>query len=527
MKKLLFFVFFFCCIIVNAQSHYPEIGDHIQFYPVNEEVKSTYHGFDCFYDPNLAVKNDKFVAKAKFRFMVNNEGLTPFDEIEGHTFAVNDIKHPKLQLDYLGLTNNGNAVFLMSLTREDGKHLVMRIPFNTEKNLSKLTASMCHTYNPYGDSSMLTDKAIIIPFIKVDELQWIAESLCNKPLAYFPHCKNKDFENKAIKSFVYYTNLITDSPFGGGFDNGDYFEASGIEFINIKSFLFKQPFLNCSYYNKKCILPIRRFYDGGLKFKDYNDFSILLLFDNSESYFQYFIKEKGAEYTIKRHKGKYVYYGYGKEYPNDSYISIVKSFSKDGQHVFALDGTYLLKPGKYKCKNFDYDNSLGIYAILEDENNCLFRIPLKYPYPQRFGSAYIDFSDAFLSEYEAQQEIAKRNKIEQDRIATYERLKKNYGLILADELIKLRPDILESFDKNAKKWGKNTAYSILHKEVHIGWSQEKCRASWGEPTHINRSTGSWGIHEQWVYRYEYPATGMAPDTKYLYFENGKLSSYDD
>ena len=38
----------------------------------------------------------------------------------------------------------------------------------------------------------------------------------------------------------------------------------------------------------------------------------------------------------------------------------------------------------------------------------------------------------------------------------------------------------------------------------------------GSPNDINKSTGSWGVHEQWVYR-----------NKYLYFENGKLTSWQE
>jgi hypothetical protein len=40
------------------------------------------------------------------------------------------------------------------------------------------------------------------------------------------------------------------------------------------------------------------------------------------------------------------------------------------------------------------------------------------------------------------------------------------------------------------------------------------QTSWGKPESINRSTGSWGVHEQWVYG----------GRNYLYFENGKLAS---
>ena len=40
--------------------------------------------------------------------------------------------------------------------------------------------------------------------------------------------------------------------------------------------------------------------------------------------------------------------------------------------------------------------------------------------------------------------------------------------------------------------------------------------SLGKPDDINRTVGSWGVNEQWVY-----------GRNYYYFENGKLTSYQD
>lgn len=45
--------------------------------------------------------------------------------------------------------------------------------------------------------------------------------------------------------------------------------------------------------------------------------------------------------------------------------------------------------------------------------------------------------------------------------------------------------------------------------------------SWGVPHDTNRSVGSWGIHEQWIYK-----KGKY-DSYYLYFENGKLTSWQE
>jgi hypothetical protein len=54
------------------------------------------------------------------------------------------------------------------------------------------------------------------------------------------------------------------------------------------------------------------------------------------------------------------------------------------------------------------------------------------------------------------------------------------------------------------------------KEITLGMTKEQVIASWGSPKDKNRSVGSWGVHEQWVYH-----------STYLYFENGILTSYQD
>jgi hypothetical protein len=47
-------------------------------------------------------------------------------------------------------------------------------------------------------------------------------------------------------------------------------------------------------------------------------------------------------------------------------------------------------------------------------------------------------------------------------------------------------------------------------------TKEMAIISRGYPKDKNRSVGSWGTHEQWVY-----------DDEYLYFENGYLRSWQD
>ncbi len=69
-----------------------------------------------------------------------------------------------------------------------------------------------------------------------------------------------------------------------------------------------------------------------------------------------------------------------------------------------------------------------------------------------------------------------------------------------------------------KKYGGINAKKIMKNQYWIGMTDSMARESLGRPNDINKSTGSWGVHEQWVY-----------DTKdlYLYFENGKLTSFQN
>lgn len=51
--------------------------------------------------------------------------------------------------------------------------------------------------------------------------------------------------------------------------------------------------------------------------------------------------------------------------------------------------------------------------------------------------------------------------------------------------------------------------------VRIGMTAAQVRAStWGKPRSVNRSSGAYGVHEQWVYG----------NGNYLYLENGQVTS---
>lgn len=60
--------------------------------------------------------------------------------------------------------------------------------------------------------------------------------------------------------------------------------------------------------------------------------------------------------------------------------------------------------------------------------------------------------------------------------------------------------------------------AMMDGRVMRGMSQEQVRNAWGNPSKINKSIGSYGVHEQWVYE-----RGRG-GSQYIYFENGAVSS---
>ena len=66
------------------------------------------------------------------------------------------------------------------------------------------------------------------------------------------------------------------------------------------------------------------------------------------------------------------------------------------------------------------------------------------------------------------------------------------------------------------QYGQNNGVRIYENKIWIGMTKEMAIDSWGEPDDINRTVGNWGVHEQWIY-----------GNTYVYFENGKLTSWQD
>ena len=67
------------------------------------------------------------------------------------------------------------------------------------------------------------------------------------------------------------------------------------------------------------------------------------------------------------------------------------------------------------------------------------------------------------------------------------------------------------------EWSNGDLSTIMCGWIQRGMTADQVRASWGAPSDVNRSVGSWGVHEQWVF-------GSSSAT-YVYLENGIVTSW--
>jgi hypothetical protein len=97
-------------------------------------------------------------------------------------------------------------------------------------------------------------------------------------------------------------------------------------------------------------------------------------------------------------------------------------------------------------------------------------------------------------------EAAEKKRMQNEKLVSMQKQKRN-----------------EYRQKILQEYGSVTGQKLLDGYYWLGMTNEMARISLGNPRNINRSVGSWGIHEQWVYG----------GGKYLYFENGILTSFQN
>lgn len=171
----------------------------------------------------------------------------------------------------------------------------------------------------------------------------------------------------------------------------------------------------------------------------------------------------------------------------------VKRVINDGSVWKCVDVTVKLRTGKeWKYKSNDY--RCPIVLVLENPT---------------YGKCYCYLEDEFGTHYSITNKTWKDydNGLPlvcgkfQDKIA-YDKIKVANAKIKAQRLASL-----------AKKYGSKNAKDIVNGYIRIGMTKQMCKEAWGEPYDINKTTTSYGTHEQWCY-----------GNNYVYFEGNKITA---
>lgn len=464
------------------------------FHPLNTNSATFQEGYDCFYSKELVCRDGKYKFKPKHRFNSYNS-TTPPNEIEDFTFTV-------LGQEILN-KNTAKEILLLFLTRnEDKKEVIMRIPLYLDKKSNSITRNFITTKLTTSALNYTTKNTYInLPFVNVDTLAKINNTLQNNNLIYLGEYSDKrtDFETtmkvlnntKTLEPYEIYhpkrSSFIVVHP-------NDIYKQLCAELIDNKGQTF--------------VIPITYFTGNNLpqhKYKGSAFYFPTQLFNTQEMFVKNELKKRRLDSLLYNYEGRTVYYGLKKSYKHRDDISkeIRKTTNSD---------LYRITDGTYECIKFDIQkrhekkqNYPIPFAILKDKKGVCFRLPI---------ISRNDFDNYFLLQEEA--DIIIKQKSEEKRVLE-ESITKKYGKQYAKFLINQDKSNIERFFYLAEKYGKQNAKHIMEKSVTIGWSKSMCKEAWGEPTKINRSVGSWGVHEQWVYKYSHKAS-------YLYFRDGVLTS---
>lgn len=539
MKKL-FVVSFLCLLfaeIINAQGYTPQVGDTILFYPLSQKAKTLAMGYDCFYDATkikkkerttlyddcyvnqTTVSNVSYKFKDDYRYKCAENGLTPFSEIEGHTFRVSKMER------YIHKNKKENEVFLLFLTRlNDSSEIILRIPFFEEESNSitnNLISRKLDTKITY----------INLPCIPVGYMEDILKKFKEKELYFRWQYKNSDYNYDIFRTKEYRLKNIFKSINGIPFHASNLGICIDVKFVECDISPFAHPFMICTYKkseNEKVIVNIPlTFIAGNTSFFNSTKSSNFLFecfFTTKEKVLSNMFSTKNCIWVVKKFSGEDVYYGEKERYNYDG----EKYNAENNRRI--IDGSlYVLKEGNYKCLRFDIYKkpweSEEIYAILEDSSKIQFRVPATKIYSgleatNRKEHYCLDFQDYFMltgEAYAIKEEkrllALQKEKEEKERYALWV---KKYGVIYATYINELSEFDREKFERLSSKYGKSNAKMMIEKKVKLGWNTEMCKESWGYPDDINRTTGIWGTHEQWVYGDIYCSC--------LYFENGILTT---
>lgn len=182
-------------------------------------------------------------------------------------------------------------------------------------------------------------------------------------------------------------------------------------------------------------------------------------------------------------------------------INAIKS--KEIQQMISDSTLRAIARKNARLKNKDYEQ---ISALIEDKEIIIL------DYGDDYFSVCIDSICGIMHEVW----INKNDKIRKFIKAKDDEQKALKKLVREQKYKKEEDELAALENKYKKKYGEKFYNELKEGKFWIGMTKEMAIIALGEPDDINKTVGSWGVHEQWIY-----------NKLYIYFENGKLTSYQN
>lgn len=446
---------------IKADTYALREGEGFTFYPVSSELKKTVKGYDCFYLPE-AYKNGKSQTGAKFRFLPDENGLTPFKEIEGHAFVIvsafteNEDKKVERQN------------YLCFLIREDGKKLMLRVPYIVKNADNELTRAMSLWLG--GEKYRIN-----IPGCAIDQFVKIRKTFRGKWIVY-------DGTKAADKTMNTLTQYINEETPKDLYKHTDLFYCDSVAFADVKGYHFKQPIMFVKYQNQPLKLPVFDFrglgesvYGSVFNMGDY-------FIEKNQLMAETMANEELYTPAIKSYIGKDVWYQHSGSTTFETYDHMIPwCADTESEYVLVSNKRYRCK-GMDICTYNDRYNSL-VSLIFEDADKKEFQIGIgALSYNNKRRSEKV-----FITDEEYKQIHAEEIRAENERKAEERRKAAEKQLI-----------------KNVDK-------------LKTGMSKDQVRKLLGNPDYVNSTQNAFTTLEQWVYGQDC----------YLYFSGDKLKTIDN
>lgn len=480
-----------------ADSYCPKKGEEFVFYPVSKVYKQVIKGFDCFYVPELAYKDGHTRTEREYRFKVDANGVTPYSEIEGHTFVLESAL--KENADKPVTQQN----FLCFLIRDDGERLLLRIPFvrkSTDNTLTRGMSVILNEKNSYRTGPSLC--LINIPACPVSQLEKLSGQMTGQTLSR----QSGREVDMTVSTLVKYLN----KDLGDEIVRSTSVHCDSISFVDVKGYVFRQPLAFGTLNGKRIKLPVFDFRGNGESvYGSY--FSINTVFrapvENKP-----LVAEKAPKSVLATETS---------EEPAE-----VKPVVEETPKPVAAEP----KPVKEENSTVAANTTTKQNTTEEDASAYIIEeVPVEtnlWVLDEKPKNVVAKEKVEVKSvEVPTQPIIVKKVSEPKKVVAANTALPATPVEIKTPEItVKDGPDpeIQERLTKErladlTKRFGAKNAKIIADGKVSIGFTQDMCKEALGEPDYINTTQNMFTTLEQWVYGHDL----------YLYFQKGKLQSIDE